>query len=783
MNRPFIGISVFGRGGSAGPNGAPSNLVLTVISPTENQLDWTNGSTNEQGISIERSDDEGNFIEVVLLNPSISTYTDINLSLGILYQYRITVFRNSIYSAYSNVVNNLTGDVSTGLVGRWLLNEGSGNTALDSGGANNGTIVGATYVTGKCGTALSFNGTAGADSVKLGDILDSTTCGANKQFTISAWVKPGVNNMTNNFILCKYIGAPDNQRQYMLSLSTAGKLRFYWHTGLISTASFRATLGTTPITDTTKWYFVEAKYDGTNATINNRVTLFVDCVQEATTISATQEGTPVMGDITDGTAQLCIGAGMNVAGTTSANNWNGLIDSVHFHNRIITYADALSIKYLSYTTPSNIVHPLTAKLYSYNAGSQIDDLLDTTYIGTLTGSFRQVKRPIKYIGNPIFTSGVNNDTWDYEKIWSSVIKIGSTYHLWYSGRTIDVKSFACYATSTDGVTWTKPILGLVSYGGNTNNNIFLGEGCVLMNVEYYPNASADLKYILLAQQKVGDTTGDGCDIYKSADGINFTLIKELHLAAAAYSEGYELIQRPDGKWLAYYSRNHGSDLRAIGVWLSDSDDLTSTWVDQGIVLATTVSTNQKYAIRVKYIDGLYYGLVSNYNSTSKNIFVDLYSSRDGITAWTLRASNWLSLGADTTWEAGMVLSGHILLHGSNIWRNYYTGSPVLHDNASPPFDFRIGIANIGYKRIGGILGAGSLITTAFTPTTGLFINADLTNGTLKVELLLAADNSVIAGYSKDDCNALTGDTYSTEVKWGANSILTDRSLKIKFYLT
>ena len=38
--------------------------------------------------------------------------------------------------------------MSTGLVGEWLFNEGSGTTALDtSGSGNNGTITGATYTT------------------------------------------------------------------------------------------------------------------------------------------------------------------------------------------------------------------------------------------------------------------------------------------------------------------------------------------------------------------------------------------------------------------------------------------------------------------------------------------------------------------------------------------------------------------------------------------------------------------------------------------------------------
>ncbi len=46
-----------------------------------------------------------------------------------------------------------------GLVGWWRFDEGSGTIAGDSSGnGNNGTIYGATWVAGKYGQALSFDG-------------------------------------------------------------------------------------------------------------------------------------------------------------------------------------------------------------------------------------------------------------------------------------------------------------------------------------------------------------------------------------------------------------------------------------------------------------------------------------------------------------------------------------------------------------------------------------------------------------------------------------------------
>ena len=64
--------------------------------------------------------------------------------------------------------------------------------------------------------------------------------------------------------------------------------------------------------------------------------------------------------------------------------------------------------------------------------------------------------------------------------YGTVLRIGDTFHLWYTGNygpqannigyeRVDCR--ICYATSKDGVTWTKPNLGLVEFKGSKQNNI------------------------------------------------------------------------------------------------------------------------------------------------------------------------------------------------------------------------------------------------------------------------------------------------------------------------
>ncbi|WP_455392135.1 LamG-like jellyroll fold domain-containing protein, partial [[Eubacterium] cellulosolvens] len=71
-------------------------------------------------------------------------------------------------------------------ISQWHLNEGSGSTAYDAYGDNDGTIVGATWTTGISGSALALDGIN--DYVKVPDD-DTLDFGPGQDFSISAWVK------------------------------------------------------------------------------------------------------------------------------------------------------------------------------------------------------------------------------------------------------------------------------------------------------------------------------------------------------------------------------------------------------------------------------------------------------------------------------------------------------------------------------------------------------------------------------------------------------------------
>ena|ERR1035437_4232411 len=101
-------------------------------------------------------------------------------------------------------------DITTGLVGWWKLDDGSGTTAIDSSGNGySGTLIGNTllpvWTTGQIGGALRFGDTA-MTGVTLGTQVNSYLSDSNT-FTISAWFN--TSSTTNQVIIGSDTGGPD----------------------------------------------------------------------------------------------------------------------------------------------------------------------------------------------------------------------------------------------------------------------------------------------------------------------------------------------------------------------------------------------------------------------------------------------------------------------------------------------------------------------------------------------------------------------------------------------
>lgn len=114
----------------------------------------------------------------------------------------------------------------------------------------------------------------------------------------------------------------------------------------------------------------------------------------------------------------------------------------------------------------------------------------------------EMRAPERHPANPVVKRGGSDapDSWAVQ-FYGSVIRENGKFRMWYVAAGSDrVKRIGprsspwrvAYAESIDGVTWTKPNLGLVEYNGNRDNNLVLLDprmGVLNLKVLHEPDES------------------------------------------------------------------------------------------------------------------------------------------------------------------------------------------------------------------------------------------------------------------------------------------------------
>src|SRR4051794_35949703 len=197
------------------------------------------------------------------------------------------------------------GAATTGLVAYYRFDEGSGTVARDSSGnSNDGTISNATWVTGKLGKALSFNGRNSWVTVPDAPSLDLTG-----GMTIEAWVNPATTGGSWRTVAVK---EQPSQLAYALYAYGAGpgpSAHAY-----TTTDRYATTPSTLP---KSTWTHLAGTYDGTT------LRLYVGGQQVSATTAA--------GAITQSNGVLRIG------GNAVWSEWfSGSIDDVRIYNKALS---------------------------------------------------------------------------------------------------------------------------------------------------------------------------------------------------------------------------------------------------------------------------------------------------------------------------------------------------------------------------------------------------------------------------------------------------------------
>ncbi|MCK4466096.1 MAG: hypothetical protein KAU83_10340, partial [Bacteroidales bacterium] len=167
---------------------------------------------------------------------------------------------------------------------------------------------------------------------------------------------------------------------------------------------------------------------------------------------------------------------------------------------------------------------------------------------------------VPYEANPIF-EGTGLDTWDKQiRERGYILYDEGIFKLWYSGYNKDIIEtiFLGYATSTDGINWTR-------YPGNPIFSDYWTEDMQVVKHEgkYYMFAEGenDIAHLL--------TSNDGINWKREGD-LDIRQINGDPISPGPYGTPTVMIE--NGKWYLFYERNDE------GIWLAESKDHV-TWTN------------------------------------------------------------------------------------------------------------------------------------------------------------------------------------------------------------
>ncbi|HPO12587.1 MAG TPA: family 10 glycosylhydrolase [Candidatus Hydrogenedentes bacterium] len=414
----------------------------------------------------------------------------------------------------------------------------------------------------------------------------------------------------------------------------------------------------------------------------------------------------------------------------------------------------------------------------------------------------------KHPGNPVL---LPDKPWEgcTAYVYGTVLpgEDGTGYRMWY--HAWDGKEYRnLYATSPDGLHWTKPELGLVTYGDNKQNNILFRRTAEDHNqqVIYTPWEKDPNRRYKLMNWDYGRTPPknivSGYYGAWSPDGIHWIdAPKNPVLRDPVGDVGNFVWDAHAKRYMGYpkqFTEVRGFRRRCVGFaetrnfesWPAPAfvlapDEFDDRWVEK------PGQHTDFYGLCGFAYESMYLGFLWIFRITAAGdngtIFVELVSSRDGV-HWTRQEEPRppvLPLGPSGAWDSGMVFTpNHPLVEG-NVIKLFYGGSDATHAVVSAKS--AIGMATLrkdGFASLDAGAEEGSVTTIPLHNTHGaLVVNYIAQNGLLQAEVL-DDKGAVIAGYGREDCLPLSGDSVNQPVLWKTQKILpaATENIQVRFVL-
>ena len=276
---------------------------------------------------------------------------------------------------------------------------------------------------------------------------------------------------------------------------------------------------------------------------------------------------------------------------------------------------------------------------------------------------------------------------------------GPGYRMWYHSWA-DNEYRKLYATSTDGLTWEKPELGLVDYRGSTKNNMFLrrsheDHSPQIIHTPADPDPERRYKLITYEYGRTPPKyTISGYLGAYSPDGIHWTEAPKYPILSDPGDVGNFVWDPFNGRYLGYpkkFTEIRGFRRRCVGF---SETSVFESWPAARLVLVpdefddrwveTATQHTDFYGLSAFAYESMYLGFLWVFRITDGTndgpIFVEMVTSRDGVN-WTRQEeprTPVLPTGPKGAWDRGMVFTpNHPLVENDRI-RLYYGGFDVTH---------------------------------------------------------------------------------------------------------
>lgn len=450
----------------------------------------------------------------------------------------------------------------------------------------------------------------------------------------------------------------------------------------------------------------------------------------------------------------------------------------------------------------------------YQAGSEKQLFIDEILIAAKSNVALTMNPPVKTLERNV----VPEHPWENLGVgYLSVLEVGGEYRMWYACSSRGQGSRGepgapeegrrsrnlCYATSSDGIRWVKPKLGLIDFEGSKQNNIVIEN--VFGTVFLDPKKIDGNLFKFAGSQR----PNRGLVIYTSSDGLKWKPLTSDPVLSKGHFDTQNQAFWDDRlkRYVAYVRRWEGYSEKRVPlccrqVGRSVTGDLAN-WPEPEVVFGydkdDPVESDPYTPCVVKYpgTSNAYLMFPSAYfhHPYKRNdgpLDIQLGVSRDGINWRRIQREPYLRLGLDGSFDDGALYMGvGMLIKEPEIFM-YYIGRDIIHGAADARSNVAGGVISRIVQRTDGFVSADAAYTGGELTTiplvfrgTSLMLNLDTgAMGEARVEIRDESGRT-IPGFSIKDSDPIRGNFTAHRATWGGNgevAKLAGRKISLSFVM-